>query len=181
MTEAFFLALKNDGVCHTDAGNPMKSATVSAASRRNVKKQHPTVRNWRSRLVNAPIERGNRMFNGIASVIFPTSNLEVDKAFWQAALGVAPYFDQPFYVGFTVDGCELGLDPNAAEDGLTYPISYWTTSDIHASLTALLAAGALLHRDIKSVGDGVLVVTMKDMSGNIFGLLQRQQETGSSQ
>ena len=127
------------------------------------------------------LELGNRMFNGIASVIFPTSNLEVDKAFWQAALGVAPYFDQPFYVGFTVDGCELGLDPNAAEDGLTYPISYWTTTDIHASLTALLAAGALVHRDIKSVGDGVLVVTMKDMSGNIFGLLQRQQDAGSSQ
>ncbi len=121
------------------------------------------------------------MINGIASVIFPTSNLDVDKAFWQAALGVTPYFDQPFYVGFTVDGCELGLDPNAAEDGLTYPISYWTTPDIHASCTALLAAGALLHRDIKSVGDGVLVVTMQDMSGNIFGLLERRHDTGSSE
>ena len=126
------------------------------------------------------LELRNRMINGIASVIFPISNLEVDKAFWQAALGVTPYFDQPFYVGFTVDGCELGLDPSAAEDGFTYPISYWTTTDIHASLTALLAVGARLHRDIKSVGDGVLVVTMKDMSGNIFGLLQRRREIGSS-
>ena len=127
------------------------------------------------------LELASPMFNGIASVIFPTSNLEVDRACWQAALGIAPYFDQPFYVGFTVDGCELGLDPNAAEDGLSYPISYWTTTDIHASRTALLAAGALLHRDIKSVGDGALVVTMKDMSGNIFGLLQRRQGTDSSQ
>ena len=127
------------------------------------------------------LELASPMFNGIASVIFPTSNLEVDRAYWQAALGIAPYFDQPFYVGFTVDGCELGLDPNAAEDGLSYPISYWTTTDIHASRTALLAAGALLHRDIKSVGDGALVVTMKDMSGNIFGLLQRRQDTDSSQ
>ncbi len=121
------------------------------------------------------------MLNGIASVIFPTSNLEVDKAFWQAALGITPYFDQPFYVGFTVDGCEPGLDPNAAQDGLTYPISYWTTTDIHASRTALLATGALVHRDIKFVGDGVLVITMKDISGNIFGLLQRRQDTVSSQ
>ena len=127
------------------------------------------------------LELASPMFNGIASVIFPASNLEVDRAYWQAALGIAPYFDQPFYVGFTVDGCELGLDPNAAEDGLSYPISYWTTTDIHASRTALLAAGALLHRDIKSVGDGALVVTMKDMSGNIFGLLQRRQDTDSSQ
>ena len=69
------------------------------------------------------LELASPMFIGIASVIFPTSNLEVDTAYWQAAFGIAPYFDQPFYVGFTVDGCELGLDPNAAEDGLIYPIS----------------------------------------------------------
>ena len=56
-----------------------------------------------------PLKLGNRMFNGIASVIFPTSNLEVDKTFWQAALGVAPYFDEPFYVGYAVAGYELGL------------------------------------------------------------------------
>ena len=121
------------------------------------------------------------MFNGIASVIFPTSNLEVDKTFWQAALGVTPYFDEPFYVGFNVDGCELGLDPNAADEELTYPVTYWTTTDIHASHAALLAAGAITHRDIKSVGDGVLVVTMKDISGNLFGLLQRRQDTSPSQ
>ena len=121
------------------------------------------------------------MLNGIASVIFPTSNLEVDKAFWQSALGVTPYFDQPFYVGFNVDGCELGLDPNAAAEGLTYPISYWTTTDIYASHAALLDAGALLHRDIKSVGDGVLVATMRDSGGNIFGLLQRRQDTSPSE
>ena len=41
MTEAFFLALKNDGVYHTDTVNPMKSATVSAASRRSVKNSSP--------------------------------------------------------------------------------------------------------------------------------------------
>lgn len=115
------------------------------------------------------------MLNGIASVIFPTSNLEVDKTFWQAALGVTPYFDEAFYVGFKVDGCELGLDPNAADEGLAYPVTYWSTTNIHASHTALLAAGAIAHRDITSVGDGVLVATMKDISGNLFGLLQRQK------
>ena len=121
------------------------------------------------------------MFSKIASVIFPTSNLEVDKEFWQAALGVTPYFDQPFYVGFVVDGCELGLDPNAAEEGLTYPVTYWTTADIYASVADLLAAGAITHRGIKSVGDGVLVATMTDMSGNVFGLLQRPKDASLSQ
>lgn len=115
------------------------------------------------------------MFTGIASVIFPTNHLEIDKTFWRAALGVAPYFDEPFYVGFRVDGCELGLDPQAAEAGLPYPVTYWTTIDIHVSLATLLAAGAIVHTGIRSVGDGVLVATMKDTSGHLFGLLQRRQ------
>jgi len=101
--------------------------------------------------------------------------------FWQAALGLVPYFDEPFYVGFNVDGCELGLDPNAATEGLHYPVTYWTTTDIYAAHVAMLAAGAISHRDITSVGDGVLVATMKDISGNLFGLLQRRQETTSSE
>ena len=120
------------------------------------------------------------MFNGIASVIFPTSNLQADKMFWQEALGIAPYFDEPFYVGFTVDGCELGLDPNAAAEGLHYPVSYWTTTDIYASHAAMLAAGSIARGDITSVGGGVLVATMRDLSGNIFGLLQRRQDKSSS-
>ena len=41
MIEASFFMLKRARVYRTDTGNPMKSATVSAASRSSVKKQHP--------------------------------------------------------------------------------------------------------------------------------------------
>ena len=37
MTEAFVFTLKNDRFHHPDTGNPKKSATVSAASRKSAK------------------------------------------------------------------------------------------------------------------------------------------------
>lgn len=113
------------------------------------------------------------MLTGLASVIYPSNDLEADKAFWCAALGVAPYFDQPFYVGFTVDGRELGLDPNAAEEGLTYPVAHWAAEDLSGARDALQASGATLNGDIRDIGQGVLMATMRDRAGNIFGLIQR--------
>ena len=113
------------------------------------------------------------MLRGIASVIFPTNDIDADKAFWAAALKVEPYFDQPFYVGFKVDGRELGLDPNAADEGLHSPVTYWSTDDLHVTRDALLAAGASSLGDVRDVGEGVLLVALKDPSGNVFGLLQR--------
>lgn len=113
------------------------------------------------------------MLNGIASIIFPTKDIDVDKAFWSAALNVEPYFDQPFYVGFKSDGRELGLDPDAASEGLPYPVSYWITEDLRASLAALIRAGASQNGAVRDVGEGVLLVTLTDPSGNIFGLLER--------
>lgn len=116
------------------------------------------------------------MLTGIASVIFPTNDLEFDKAFWATALDAQPYFDQPFYVGFKIDGRELGLDPNASDEGLHGPVSYWATEDLHVTCDALLAAGASSFGDVRDIGDGVLLVALKDPSGNVFGLLQRSIE-----
>ena len=62
------------------------------------------------------------MFKGLYSVIYPTSNLDADKAWWTKLLGIAPYFDQPFYAGFQVEGYELGLDPNAGAEGNTQAV-----------------------------------------------------------
>lgn len=113
------------------------------------------------------------LLNEIASVILPSANLAADKAFWQRALGVAPYFDQPFYVGFIVSNQEIGLDPDAAAEGITHPVVYWRTTDIVTSIRALTDEGALLNADIRDVGQGVLLATLFDRSGNLFGVMQK--------
>ena len=53
------------------------------------------------------------MFLGLRTAIYHAPELEKAKAWYAEVLGSAPYFDQPFYVGFNVGGYELGLQPDA--------------------------------------------------------------------
>ncbi len=65
---------------------------------------------------------------------------------------------------------EVGLDPHGSSAG---PIAYHDVSDIKASLQALLDAGAQLQQDVKDVGYGLLIATVKDADGNVIGLRQQ--------
>jgi predicted enzyme related to lactoylglutathione lyase len=111
------------------------------------------------------------MFKELKSVIFPSSNLEKDKKFWENITGVKPYFSEPYYVGFNVNGCELGLDPNAAKEGLNYPVTYWNVKNAEDVAKQLLAAGAIINTKLKDVGGGMMMATFKDPTGNIFGII----------
>ncbi len=111
-------------------------------------------------------------FAGLKSVIYPSSNLEADKKLWEAATGSKPYFDQPYYVGFRVNGCELGLDPNAAKEGLLYPVAYWNVQNVAEATKQILGGGATVNKEAKDVGGGMMMATFKDPSGNIFGIIE---------
>jgi catechol 2,3-dioxygenase-like lactoylglutathione lyase family enzyme len=52
------------------------------------------------------------MFKGLRTVIYHVDDIAKAKKCYSDVLGIKPYFDQPFYVGFNVGGFELGLDPN---------------------------------------------------------------------
>ena len=109
----------------------------------------------------------------IASVIYPVKDLTAAKKQYAALLGVEPYFDQPFYVGFKIGDQEIGLDPNGFAEGMTGPVGYWQVADIHASLKQLTDADASKLKDIQDVGGGMLMASVKDADGNIIGLLQQ--------
>jgi predicted enzyme related to lactoylglutathione lyase len=66
----------------------------------------------------------------------------------------------------------VGLDPNGHAKGLTGPVPYWSVADIKASLAGLVGAGAEVLQDIKDVGGGKLIASMKDADGNLIGLVQ---------
>jgi predicted enzyme related to lactoylglutathione lyase len=117
------------------------------------------------------------MFTGIKSVIYPSANLEADKKFWHEVTGVKPYFDQPYYVGFRLEGgIELGLDPNAAKEGLPYPVAYWHVKEALKVAKQLLNTGATVNSEIRDVGGGMMMGTFKDPSGNIFGIIDMPPE-----
>lgn len=111
------------------------------------------------------------MFTRLRSIIYPSSNLEADKKFWETITGVKPYFDQPYYVGFDINGSELGLDPNAANEGFHYPITYWKVTNTQEAVQKLVADGAVINTEARDVGDDMMMATFKDASGNIFGII----------
>lgn len=112
------------------------------------------------------------MTSGMQTVIYPVKDLDQAKRLYTALLGVEPSMDQPYYVGFEVNGQDVGLDPNGRSQGMTGPLGYWHVDDIAATLKQLRDAGAEEVQAVRDVGGGKLTATVKDADGNIVGLIQ---------
>jgi len=110
------------------------------------------------------------VFLGLRTVIYPAPDLDGAKAWWTALLGIAPYFDEPFYVGFDVAGYELALDPNG--DPTAGPTTYWGVADLDAASAVMSGAGADVRSPIAEVGDSIRVATFADPTGNVVGLIE---------
>jgi predicted enzyme related to lactoylglutathione lyase len=109
------------------------------------------------------------MNQGVQAVVYPVSDLNQSKAQFKALLGVEPYADAPYYVGFKVGNQDIGLDPNGHKWGAT---PYYQVEDVKETLQAVLDAGAELVQDVKDVGGGTLTAVVKDSNGSIIGLRQ---------
>ncbi len=112
------------------------------------------------------------MTEGLKTIIYPVKDLAKAKAMFSKLLGVQPYADEPYYVGFNVEGQEVGLDPHGHSQGMMGPVGYWHVDDIKASLKALLDAGAEALQEVRDVGGGKLIASAKDADGNVIGLIQ---------
>jgi predicted enzyme related to lactoylglutathione lyase len=110
--------------------------------------------------------------SAIKTVIYPVSDLDSAKAVYGGLLGVEPETDAPYYVGFNVEGQQVGLDPHGRAQGMTGPINYWHVADIEASLNRLVGAGATRRQEPRDVGGGKLIATAEDADGNVIGLIQ---------
>ncbi|MFJ3904547.1 VOC family protein [Streptomyces sp. NPDC090025] len=104
------------------------------------------------------------------TVIFPVRDLGRGKLLLAALLGTAPSIDQPYYVGFDVEGQHFGLDPYGHDKGLTGPVPFWDVDDLDAVLAGLLAAGATTVQEAQDVGGGMRIASVKDADGNMIGI-----------
>jgi predicted enzyme related to lactoylglutathione lyase len=109
---------------------------------------------------------------GVKTFIYPVKDLAKAKTLYSELLGVEPDMDEAYYVGFNVGGQDIGLDPNGHNLGMTGPVGYWHVDDIEKSLKALLDTGAEVHQEVKDVGGGKLIASVKDADGNGIGLIQ---------
>lgn len=120
-------------------------------------------------------ERGPAsQFQGLRTVIYHAPDLEKAKAWYSKALGIEPYFDQPFYVGFNVAGYELGLDPDTSSTlgGKGGVVAYWGVANAKEAFRRLISLGAAERSAVQEVGEGIRVATVLDPFGNIFGIIE---------
>lgn len=106
---------------------------------------------------------------GLRTVIYPAADLEAAKQWWTGILGIEPYFDQPFYVGYSVAGYELALLPDA--DPADGALTYWAVDDVPAAVQESISAGAQEHTPVSEVGDGIVTATVRTPQGTILGLI----------
>lgn len=111
------------------------------------------------------------MILGLRTALYPAPDLQRAKAWYSELLGQAPYFDEPFYVGFSVGGFELGLVPDGSP-GTSGAQPLWGVADADAAYARLLALGASSLESVTNVGDGIKVAAVTDPFGNRFGIIE---------
>jgi predicted enzyme related to lactoylglutathione lyase len=109
------------------------------------------------------------MSTTIRSLVIPVSDLEAAKAVYSALLG-APHTDQPYYVGYNVEGFEVALAPGDVAGG---PVAFADVDDLDGTRETLLAAGASERDAPRQVAPEARVCVLKDADGNAFGLRGR--------
>lgn len=114
------------------------------------------------------------MLTALKSIVYHVNDLETAKNWYAETFQIQPYFDEPYYVGFNINGFELGLDPDPA----TYPgglnnITYWKVADIHASFSTLKLNSVKINQEVTDVGGGMLLGSIADPFGNVIGLIQQ--------
>jgi len=112
------------------------------------------------------------MFNKLRTVVYHVNDLQQAKEWYTKAIGIEPYFDEPFYMGFDINGFELGLDPdmNGVEKG-NHHVAYWQVDDIHAAVEKLVSLKGTIVSPINNVGGTIEVATVADPFGNHIGLI----------
>ena len=66
------------------------------------------------------------MILGLRTAIYPTASLDATRRWYTELLGHEPYFNEPFYVGFSLCGFELVLLPDGQFGTIDRPATTMT-------------------------------------------------------
>jgi len=102
----------------------------------------------------------------IRSLVIPVSDLDTAKTVYTALFG-APHTDQPYYVGYNVDGFEVSLAPDDVTGG---PVAFADVEDLDATRATLLEAGATERTAPRQVAPEARICVLADPDGNPVGL-----------
>lgn len=111
---------------------------------------------------------------GLRTSIYKVNDLEKAKEWYSKVLEIQPYFNETFYVGFNVQGYELGLIPDNHDDikHKSENINvYWGVDNINESFKKLIDLGATEFEKPHDVGGNIQTASVKDPWNNIFGII----------
>jgi predicted enzyme related to lactoylglutathione lyase len=116
-------------------------------------------------------------FLGLRTAKYSAVDLAAAKQWYSDVLGLAPYFDEPFYVGFNVGGFELGIVPDSAAVGVRAEagVAYWGVADAQRTYDRLISLGAVAVEPVEDVGGGVKIGTVRDPFGNHLGVVENPE------
>lgn len=119
------------------------------------------------------------MLTGLRTIVYHVADLDSAKAWYSEMFDITPYFDEPFYVGFDINGFELGLDPSETEYSTgNNSITYWKVDNIDQMFENLQKKNAQIHQEVHSVGEDIRLGSVKDPFGNVIGIIEVKGETG---
>lgn len=107
------------------------------------------------------------MSTSIRSLVIAVSDLDAAKAVYSPLFGT-PHTDQPYYVGYNVEGFEVALTPKGGSDPSS--VANADVDDLDGARESLLAAGATERMAPREVAPGVRVCVLADPDGNPIGL-----------
>jgi predicted enzyme related to lactoylglutathione lyase len=112
------------------------------------------------------------MLQKLRTVIYHVNDLDKAKEWYIQLTGIQPYFDEPFYVGFDINGCELGLDPDMSgvKEG-NHTVAYWSVEDIDAAVKKAESLNAKVISPVTNVGGPTFVAVVEDPFGNYIGFI----------
>ena len=114
---------------------------------------------------------GRSVIQGMRTVVYPVTDLAQAKAWYSQVLDRTPYFDEPYYVGYSVGGFELGLIPDGVP-GSHGSQAYWGVPNAESALARLTAMNAKVFEPLTEVGGGIKAASVLDPFGNVFGIIE---------
>jgi predicted enzyme related to lactoylglutathione lyase len=113
------------------------------------------------------------MFKKLRTVVYKVSDLEKAKKWYIKATGIKPYFDEPYYIGFDINGSELGLDADIPGPTTgNHSVAFWAVDDAAKTSKKLVSIGAKIIQPRTNVGGTIHTAIVEDPFGNHIGLIE---------
>jgi len=126
-----------------------------------------------TRTDNATGKKRTKNMLGLRTTFYKVGDIQKATEWYSKVFETNPYFNEPYYVGFNIQGYELGLQPdeNPTLNKIESVVSYWGVENIQETFDRFIEFGATENEKPYNVGGEIMTATVKDPFGNVIGLI----------